>query len=65
MVEADFFYLVDLRIINSFIIYKKYFKDSLLTQELYRLEIVKIILGKYDKPQIIKKNSSTFHILVL
>ena len=59
-----FFHLIDLSIINSFIIYKKYFKDSLLTQKLYRLEIVKFILAKYDKPQITKNNSSTFHIPV-
>ena len=40
-----FFHLLDISIVNSYILYKKYNKSA-ITQKTFRLEIVKSIINK-------------------
>ena len=42
-----FFHLLDIAIVNSFIIYKKYLNAN-ITQKQYRNEIIKTIIKKYN-----------------
>ena len=42
-----FFHLLDIAIVNSFIIYKKYLNAN-ITQKQYRIEIIKTIIKKYN-----------------
>ena len=42
-----FFHLLDIAIVNSFIIYKKYLNVN-ITQKQYRIKIIKTIIKKYN-----------------
>ena len=49
MVEANYFYLIDISIVNSYILFKKNNNSSSITQKNLRLEIVRAIMKKYNK----------------
>ena len=53
-----FLHLIDISIVNSFIIYKKSELNKGMTQKQFRLEIVRSIIKKYDISIINKKNIS-------
>ena len=56
-----FFHLLDIVIVNSFIIYKKYLNAN-ITQKQYRIEIIKTIIKKYNiKIGRINDKFNTFH----
>lgn len=57
-----FFHLIDISIVNSYILYKKYNKSA-ITQKTFRLEIVKSIINKY-KIEIDKERNNDFHFPV-
>ena len=56
-----FFHLLDIAIVNSFIIYKKYLNAN-ITQKQYRIKIIKTIIKKYNmKIGRIDNKFNSFH----
>ena len=59
-----FFHLLDIVIVNSFIIYKKYLNAN-FSQKQYKIEIIKTIIKKYNmKIGRIDNKFNIFHYLV-